>query len=165
MDERLVKAVEIVNGLQDWIDSAEGLSEVPHAFLTWTYCTLSIGIGDMTLWEDQGCSEDDFNLEWLKQEFANHVANLYAIVMEPRSTQCVTVEAQGQELARLPHQPDALRAWAERAVNRMANYAVLLDSLLSEEIEPGVYTAMAIEMGNLATEGQQALGKGAVTNG
>ncbi len=77
----LDRAIAIVDQLQEWIESTDGLSVVPQAGLTYTQTTLSVFIGEVTVWDDQS-RECELELEAFKKEYRDYVANFTRIARE-----------------------------------------------------------------------------------
>ena len=59
------EAIDIVDQLQTWIEDRDGLSEIPHAWVTATAYSLSVGIGPWTLWDDADGYSDEHDEEEL----------------------------------------------------------------------------------------------------
>lgn len=71
-------AVKIVDDLQEWLESFEGLSEIPCASLTYTRDTFCISVGETVVWDDQSfyCDEredGELSLEGCKSAWLSHL--------------------------------------------------------------------------------------------
>lgn len=74
MDTQHEQAVEIANLLQNWIDETTGdYSEEMVCGVTWTTRTLSIFVGDITVWDDQTSSGDDLTYETCRTALLEHI--------------------------------------------------------------------------------------------
>jgi hypothetical protein len=78
LDAEATLALLCVRELQEWIESAEGLSETPHAGFIWTPYTLMVFIGDITVWDDQ-TREFELTTANLKAAYREAVGQLQAI--------------------------------------------------------------------------------------
>lgn len=78
MDPEGLLAAQCVNELQEWIESTDDLAEIPHAHLSWTPYTLSVGVGNFILWDDQS-REFDLSTENLIAELRSRVATFNLI--------------------------------------------------------------------------------------
>lgn len=76
MDQQLLKAIDIVTRLQEWIEDVDGLDSTPIAHLTWSDRTLEIGIGEAGLWSDQGDTDEELTFDELRARYIKHVENL-----------------------------------------------------------------------------------------
>jgi hypothetical protein len=75
----IASEAQIVDDLQVWLESFEGLSSTPCASLTYTRDTLDISIDDVTVWDDQSfyCDEredNELSLEGCKSAWLAHLA-------------------------------------------------------------------------------------------
>ncbi len=74
----ITEAAALVDDLQKWIESFDGVSVTPCASFTYTSYTLDISIGEVTLWDDQSfyCDERDdcsLSLEGCKSAWLAHL--------------------------------------------------------------------------------------------
>lgn len=81
-----MRSLEIVDELQEWIESFEGLSTIPIVSVTFTQDTESISIGEINVY----CSEMGFDCESLiehcKTEFLKECGNMARFVTPAQST-------------------------------------------------------------------------------
>jgi hypothetical protein len=73
MSRKLQHAVKIASELQDWLNHATTASMIPTAGVTWTTETLSIFIGDITVWDDDNYPEEDFTFEACLQSWSAEI--------------------------------------------------------------------------------------------
>lgn len=70
------EAVEIVEKLQEWIDSLGIAADEIRANFSWSQETIQISIGDRVLYCDQASSYDDFTFEACKRFWLEYVNSL-----------------------------------------------------------------------------------------
>lgn len=69
------KAAEIVEKLQEALDEVEDLSSFQVAWLEVTDRTLSLGIGDICLWDDQSNASEDLTFGFCLDEYLKEMEN------------------------------------------------------------------------------------------
>jgi hypothetical protein len=91
MRETLKAAVDIVENLQDWIEDRDGLSTVPHAWVTYTPAyEIAIGVGEAIVWTTECgyCNgQDDTSLSYrgCKLAFLSTITDLKPFFSEADS--------------------------------------------------------------------------------
>lgn len=77
LTDELSKAFKVVELLQEWIDEQRELDSAEIVSgLTYTDRTLSVFIGDYTVWDDQACGIDELTFDACREVFLEWVQSV-----------------------------------------------------------------------------------------
>lgn len=81
----LEKAVDVVESLNEWIATREGLSTIPIAWLSWHrtssgYESVDISIGEIVVFQSEVEDDNDLTFEYCRERFQDYIGDLQPFI-------------------------------------------------------------------------------------